>query len=45
MRADLADMCIEHLTRGKVRAAYQRSQQLDKRRVILQEWSDFVTKT
>jgi integrase len=41
--ADLADMCIAHLTRGKVRAAYQRSPQLDKRRAILQEWSDFVT--
>lgn len=31
------------LTRGKVRAAYQRSPQLEKRRAILQEWSDFVT--
>jgi integrase len=41
--ADLADMCIAHLTRGKVRAAYQRSPQLEKRRAILQEWSDFVT--
>ncbi len=41
--ADLADMCIAHLTRGKVRAAYQRSPQLDKRRTILREWSDFVT--
>lgn len=41
--ADLADMCIAHLTRGKVRAAYQRSPQLDKRRLILNEWSDFVT--
>ncbi len=30
--ADLADMCIAHLTRGKVRAAYQRSPQLEKRR-------------
>jgi integrase len=43
--ADLADMCIAHLTRGKVRKAYQRSPQLDKRRAILQEWSEFVTKT
>jgi len=41
--ADLADMCIAHLTRGKVRAAYQRSPQLEKRRAIMQEWSDFVT--
>jgi hypothetical protein len=39
--ADLADICIAHLTRGKVRAAYQRSPQLDRRRAIMQEWSDF----
>jgi integrase len=42
--ADLADMCIAHLTRGAVRKAYQRSPQLDKRREIMQGWSDFVTK-
>jgi integrase len=41
--ADLADMCIAHLTRSAVRAAYQRSPQLDKRRAILKDWSDFVT--
>jgi len=41
--ADLADMCIAHLTRGKVRAAYQRSPQLEKRREILTAWSAFVT--
>jgi integrase len=41
--ADLADMCIAHLTRGKVRAAYQRSPQLEKRRAVLQEWSAFCT--
>ncbi len=40
--ADLADMCIAHLTRTKVRAAYQRSPQLERRRAILQEWSNFV---
>jgi len=40
--ADPADMWIAHLTRGKVRAAYQRSPQLEKRRIITQEWSDFV---
>jgi integrase len=40
---DLADMCIAHLTKTKVRAAYQRSPQLEKRRDIFQEWSNFVT--
>jgi hypothetical protein len=42
--ADLADICIAHLPRGKVRAAYQRSPQLEKRRAIMLEWSDFVTR-
>ena len=40
--ADLADMCIAHLTRGKIRAAYQRSPQLEKRREIMITWSAFV---
>ncbi|WFU58705.1 hypothetical protein QA639_14910 [Bradyrhizobium pachyrhizi] len=40
--ADLADMSIAHLTRGKVRAAYQRSPQLEKRRETMAAWSDFV---
>jgi hypothetical protein len=38
----LADMCIAHLTNSKVRAAYQRSPQLEKRYAIFQEWSEFV---
>jgi integrase len=40
--ADLADMYIAHLTRSAVRAAYQRSDQLVKRRAIAVAWSDFV---
>ena len=41
--ADLADMCIAHDTRGNVRKAYQRSDRLEQRRPILQEWSDYLT--
>ncbi len=41
--ADLADMCIAHLTRSAVRRAYQRSPQLDKRREIMTKWSEFIT--
>ncbi len=41
---DLADMCIAHFKRSKVRAAYQRSDQLEKRRAVMQEWSDFVAR-
>jgi integrase len=41
--ADLADMCIAHDTRGKVRKAYQRSDRLAERRPILLAWSEFLT--
>jgi integrase len=41
--SDLADLCIAHFKRDKVRRAYQRSDQLEKRRAVMQEWSDFVT--
>jgi hypothetical protein len=36
-------MCIAHDTRGNVRKAYQRSDRLEQRRPILQEWSDYLT--
>jgi integrase len=40
---DLADRCISHERRTKVRRAYQRSDLLDKRREIMTGWSDYVT--
>jgi integrase len=40
---DLADRCIAHERRGKVRRAYQRDDLLPKRRLIMERWSDFVT--
>ena len=40
---ELADRCIAHERRTKVRRAYQRSDLLEKRREIMQAWSDFVT--
>jgi integrase len=40
---DLADRCIAHETRGKVRKAYQRDDLLPKRREIMTAWSDFAT--
>jgi hypothetical protein len=39
---DLADRCIAHERRGKVRRAYQRDDLLAKRREIMQRWSDYV---
>ena len=41
---ELADRCIAHERRTKVRRAYQRSDQLEKRRPIMQGWSDYLTK-
>lgn len=40
---ELADRCIAHERRTKVRRAYQRSDLLEKRREIMQAWSDFAT--
>lgn len=38
---DLADRCIAHERRSKVRRAYQRDDLLPKRREIMTAWSDF----
>jgi hypothetical protein len=40
---DLADRCIAHERRSKVRKAYQRDDLLPKRREIMVAWSDFAT--
>lgn len=40
---DLADRCIAHEKRTKVRRSYQRDDLLPKRRLIMTAWSDFVT--
>ncbi|MEM9309148.1 MAG: integrase arm-type DNA-binding domain-containing protein [Pseudomonadota bacterium] len=39
----LAEMALAHQTKKEVTAAYFRSDMLDKRRMIMQEWADFVT--
>jgi integrase len=38
---DLADRCIAHEKRSKVRRSYQRDDLLSKRREIMERWSDF----
>lgn len=42
---DLADRCIAHETRGKVRRSYQRDDLLPKRREIMDRWSAFCCGT
>jgi len=39
----LADMCLAHIVGSKVRRAYQRTDRLEQRRVVMQAWADFVT--
>lgn len=41
--ARLAENCIQHETRGKVERAYQRSDKLELRRSVMEEWAKFVT--
>lgn len=39
----LRETCLDHVTDNAVAAAYQRSDLLERRRVLMQEWADFVT--
>lgn len=43
-RRDVAELCNAHKIFGAVEAAYIRTDFLDERRALLQEWSDFVSK-
>lgn len=39
----LRETCLDHVIDNVVAAAYQRSDLLERRRVLMQEWADFVT--
>lgn len=39
----LAEAALAHVVKDKTVAAYQRSDLLEKRRVLMQEWADYVT--
>jgi integrase len=41
---DLADMSLAHTVGSAVERAYRRSDVLDRRRVLMAEWADFLTK-
>ncbi|MDY4993153.1 MAG: tyrosine-type recombinase/integrase [Succinivibrio sp.] len=41
-REDVAEMCLAHSSYNQVRKAYQRSDFLEKRRPIMQDWCDYV---
>ncbi len=39
----IAEACLAHVLSNKTEAAYMRSDLLDKRRLIMNDWSDYVT--
>ena len=41
-REDVAEMCLAHSSDSQVRKAYQRSDFLEKRRPVMQDWCDYV---
>ncbi len=42
--ADLIEIQLSHLPANKVRAAYNHAEYLDERRLMMQEWSDYLDK-
>ncbi|MFV0492876.1 MAG: hypothetical protein ACK5M4_13765 [Pseudorhodobacter sp.] len=40
---EVAETCLGHVVGGSVERAYRRTDHLDKRRVLMQRWADFVT--
>ena len=41
----VAEMALAHTIENKVEAAYRRGDLFEKRRAMMQEWSDFITST
>jgi hypothetical protein len=44
MEARLAEICLGHVVSG-VEGAYRRSDMLERRRAIMQAWSDFIVES
>jgi integrase len=42
IREDVAELCLAHSSDNQVRKAYQRSEFLEKRRPVMQQWCDYV---
>jgi integrase len=41
---DIAEMCIDHAVKGRTEASYFRSDLLEQRAKVMQQWAEFVTK-
>ena len=39
---EVAEACLAHVVKNKVEAAYARSDLLERRRVVMQAWSDYI---
>ena len=42
---EVAEACLAHVVKSQVEAAYARSDLLERRREVMQNWADYVTKT
>ena len=42
---EVSEMALAHKIRNQVEAAYRRGDLLEKRRHMMQDWSDFVTRS
>lgn len=42
MNPDLIELQLAHVERNKIRAAYNRAQRLAERRLLMQQWADFL---
>lgn len=40
---EVAEACLAHIVKGKAKAAYLRTDHLEKRRSVMEEWAAFVT--
>jgi len=42
---EVAEACLAHVVRNAVEAAYARTDHLDRRRVLMENWADYCTGT
>ena len=41
---DLIEAALSHVDKNTVRSAYNRAEYLDRRRIMMQWWSDYIAK-
>ena len=43
MEFEVAEMCLSHKTGNSTVNAYRRTDYLEERKAVMQQWSDFIT--